>query len=281
MNDGSLPKAPFSLSSEGVALANERLNLVKVPTGFDWNPQPFFFKPSSMKSHLWKHVAIHGVLKYSLRGLLGKAQQQTLFQLYDILARLCAEEVRLSKILALEREVHEVLASMERDFPLSLQVIVVHLLHHLPAFISRFGQFHSFSMYPFERFNSWITKRVLNRRYPESAVVETYRLFEWAHFMELTKQLPDDACITPSGSFLNASIFEDSSVGVEDYQLSQEEPLSVARYYSDVGAVIYSFADISAKATRLKWHIRRLTSERRVKLNSIDSDSDNSYTCNT
>ena len=46
-------------------------------------------------------------------------------------------------------------------------------------------------MYPFEHFNSWITRRVTSRRYPEATVVETYRLSEWAYFMELSGQLPD------------------------------------------------------------------------------------------
>ena len=31
-------------------------------------------------------------------------------------------------------------------------------------------------MYPYERFNSWICKRVLNRAIPEVTVVETYRV---------------------------------------------------------------------------------------------------------
>ena len=33
----------------------------------------------------------------------------------------------------------------------------------------------------------------MNRRYPEATVVETYRLSEWAHFMQLSGELPDGA----------------------------------------------------------------------------------------
>ena len=36
----------------------------------------------------------------------------------------------------------------------------------------------SFWMYPLERFNSWLSQRVLSKRYPESTVLETYKLFE-------------------------------------------------------------------------------------------------------
>ena len=56
-------------------------------------------------------------------------------------------------------------------------------------FLERFGPVYMFWMYPYERFNSWIIRRVLNRRYPESTVVETYRLTEWAHFLELSEEL--------------------------------------------------------------------------------------------
>lgn len=41
-------------------------------------------------------------------------------------------------------------------------------------------------MYQYERFNSWIKRRIHNRRYPEATVIQTYRLSEWAHFMELS-----------------------------------------------------------------------------------------------
>ena len=41
-----------------------------------------------------------------------------------------------------------------------------------------------------ERFNSWISRRVLNRRFPEATVLATYRVFELTHFLELSGQLP-------------------------------------------------------------------------------------------
>ena len=45
-------------------------------------------------------------------------------------------------------------------------------------------------MYPLERFNSWLSQRVLSKCYPESTVLETYRLFEVTTFFQLSKQLP-------------------------------------------------------------------------------------------
>ena len=76
--------------------------------------------------------------------MLGRKQQQSLFQLFDVLTQLCAEQVDMTTIDALESSVHQVLVLIERDFPLSLQVIVFHLLHHLPKYIRRFGPVYNF-----------------------------------------------------------------------------------------------------------------------------------------
>jgi len=219
-----------------------------------------------MKSHQWKQVACHGVLKYCLRGLLANKQQHTLFVLLDTLTRLCAEEISCEEVQDLESEVHEVLSMVERDFPLSLQVIVVHLLHHLPYFIKRFGPVYSFWMYPFERFNSWICRRIMSRRYPEACVVDTYRLSEWAHFMELSKQLPSDADakITPASSLLNTAPMECASPAEGEIVLTKEQLFMIADYYSKHHQVIFTFADLPDTALKLKHHIVRSPTGRLV-----------------
>ena len=123
-----------------------------------------------------KSVLASGILKFCIRGLLGDTQRKTLYEFCDVLSLLVAEGVNVSDLDSLEYRVHRVLSLLERDFPVSLHVIVFHLLHHLPMFIRRFGPTYGFWMYPMERFNSWVSRRVLNRRYPESTVLETYRL---------------------------------------------------------------------------------------------------------
>ena len=124
-----------------------------------------------------------GILKYCIRGLLGPFQRKTIFELCDVMSPLLSEEVCISDFDAVEDRVHRVLSLLERDFPISLHVIVFHLLHHLPMFIHRFGPAYTFWMYPFERFNSWIGRRIHNRRFPEATVVETYRLFEFTVYV--------------------------------------------------------------------------------------------------
>ena len=128
-----------------------------------------------MKSHEWKQVATNGILKFCLRNMLAHNQRHTLFELFDVIKALCTEEIDSMHITdlesrvhkALESRVHKALVLIERDFPLSMQFIVFHLLHHLPMFLRRFGPVYGFWMFPYERFNSWFTRRVTNRRYPE------------------------------------------------------------------------------------------------------------------
>ena len=52
----------------------------------------------------------------------------------------------------------------------------LHLLHHIADGIKEQGPVHSWSMYVYERFNSWICQRAMNRLHPEATVMETYRV---------------------------------------------------------------------------------------------------------
>lgn len=220
----SLPGAPFSLSPEEITLADQRAKNVLVPAEFDWRPREIFRKTTGMKSHEWKQVVTNGVLTFCLRKLLRHSQRHSLFQLFDVITRLCAEDVDSTCISDLECDVHRTLALMERNFPVSLQVIVFHLLHHLPVFLRRFGPVYSFWMYPYERFNGWIARRIHNKRFPESTVIVTYRLSEWASFMQLSGQLPEKSTSTMDQWLPDQQPEDDdslTSVNASDLQLNK------------------------------------------------------------
>lgn len=128
------------------------------------------------------YILSTGILKFCIRGCLGSFQRRTLFELCDVIALVVSESIDLDKFEGLEYRVHRVLALLERDFPVTIHVIMLNLFHHLPKFIHRFGPVHGFWMYPMERLNSWIGQRVTNRRFPEATVLESYRLFELSFF---------------------------------------------------------------------------------------------------
>ena len=187
-----LPPAPFRLTPTEIKSVNQRLLSIRTPHLIDWKQQPFGAK-MHMKSVQWKNLMACGILKYCMRDMLGTLQRKTLIELCDVVSELVSEEIDASQLDTLEYRTNRVLSLVERDFPVSLNVIVFHLLHHLPMFLRRFGPTYTFHMFPFERFNSWITRRVHNRRYPEATVLETYRLFELSAFLSIANLLPQDS----------------------------------------------------------------------------------------
>ncbi len=52
----------------------------------------------------------------------------------------------------------------------------MHLLRHIVDGMKAFGPVYGTWMYAYERFNSWLHRRVLNRRFPEATFMETYRV---------------------------------------------------------------------------------------------------------
>ena len=106
----TLPKAPFSLTRDEISLMDEH---ICVPTGFGWQPRAVFGKSSGIKSHDWKQVATNGILKFCLRNMLGHNQRSTLFEIMDVIADLCAEDIDEMRINRLEFRVHKALVLIE------------------------------------------------------------------------------------------------------------------------------------------------------------------------
>ena len=138
--------------------------------------------------------------------MLGDCQQETLIHFMDVIAALCAPCQKTANMETLKEKVAVALARVERDFPVSLQVInsvedyrkftyslraflkkidlnflssqviTNHILNHLPEGIEKYGPVHSTWMYAYERFNSWLCRRALNRRHPEATILRTYQV---------------------------------------------------------------------------------------------------------
>ena len=200
-----LPDAPFRLTTNEMVIASERSCAIQVPSSVEWRPRPIFGKKcyTGMTSHQWKELVSTHILKYTLRGLLGKKQRETLFFFFDTLSTVCEEAVNMNSLKLLEYNIHKALSLLERDFPVSLHVSVFHLLHHVPTYLAHFGPVYSHWMYPYERFNSWLIRRVHNRRYPEATVLDTFRLLQWAHSLVLMGQLHEEALFEVQSEVIN------------------------------------------------------------------------------
>ena len=64
----------------------------------------------------------HGVIKFCLRGLLPKRQEDTLFLFVDAITSVLAESHNRTELNKLNEDLHTAIALLERDFPVSIQV---------------------------------------------------------------------------------------------------------------------------------------------------------------
>lgn len=99
-----------------------------------------------------------------------------MFFLLATLAKSLSNEFQDCEQKKLISDMNLALSLLERDFPLTMQNITTHMLRHMVEGIDSFGPLHNTWMFPFERLNSWFTRRVLNRQYPESTIMETYQV---------------------------------------------------------------------------------------------------------
>ena len=147
-SENVLPPAPFTLSKCEREIANTRAISILVPAGFDWKPRKLFMQNGVgyIKSIEWEHILTYGILKYCLRDLLGEKQRATLFELCDVISLLTKDATSSVELDPIEYRVHRVLALIERDFPVSLNVISFHLLHH-PCTYADLDQFMNFTCF--------------------------------------------------------------------------------------------------------------------------------------
>ena len=63
-----------------------------------------------------------GILKYCLRGFLGPNQRRVTFQLLDACRKIFSEKQDKEDLVLLLEEINLVLACLERDMPVTIQV---------------------------------------------------------------------------------------------------------------------------------------------------------------
>ena len=77
---------------------------------------------------------------------------------------------------ALIEETNLALALLERDFPIWVANITTHLLRHIPEKIVENGPLYATWMFPYERLNSWMSRRAMNRYNTEQCIMATYQV---------------------------------------------------------------------------------------------------------
>ena len=94
----------------------------------------------------------------------------------SVINRLQSYNIHKSEIEKLKSDGKLAGALMERDFPVSFNVITSHLLLHESETMERMGNMYSRWMYPFERLNSVILRHVKSKKHPEASAIRTIRV---------------------------------------------------------------------------------------------------------
>ncbi|XP_062609392.1 uncharacterized protein LOC134271156 [Saccostrea cucullata] len=185
--EANLTPTPWSLSKEQLKLADARAASVTYSSGYDISPGPHFSKPWTLRTMNSKiQFVTSGALAWCIRVFLPNQQEETLFIIVNLIKRMVSPQLTEEDIPSLQEDVHTGLAMFERDFPLSMQNLVTHLLHHIVDGFSTFGPLYGRWLFPYERANGWITRQCLKKGAEESTVMETYAVYEWCMYMVMS-----------------------------------------------------------------------------------------------
>ena len=117
-----------------------------LPIGFGFKSDSWFTNYKKIhRTSDWLKLGTTGILKFCLRGLLGKRQRLVLFCLLDCLRDIAASvhTAAFFSLDTLESLIHETLAEVELNFPASLHVVMLHLLHHSVVAIQNYCTMYS------------------------------------------------------------------------------------------------------------------------------------------
>ncbi|KAK2355206.1 hypothetical protein QL285_092635 [Trifolium repens] len=114
------------------------------------------------------------LLKVAVRSALPKDVARVLIKLSSYFKVLCFKVIKVEEFESLDAEIALILCELERIFPPSFFVIMVHLSIHLSYEARIAGPVHYRWMYPIERFLLKLKNYVRNRNYPEGSIAEGY-----------------------------------------------------------------------------------------------------------
>ncbi|XP_019628852.1 PREDICTED: uncharacterized protein LOC109473434 [Branchiostoma belcheri] len=180
----------YQLNRQEMAIADERLQSIIVPVGYDFKVRPLFSKPLGMKTIEWILFAIDGILEYAVRGMLPAEQRTTIFRLCATLKALGSPVADMATIADLEKDVHETFSLVERNLPLAIKTLMVHLPHHMAPIIKQYGPLTSLWMMPYERYMQFVLRRMTNKSHPTKSAREAYKVHSLCNILQLAGKMP-------------------------------------------------------------------------------------------
>ncbi|XP_052115489.1 uncharacterized protein LOC107478330 [Arachis duranensis] len=195
LNKTFLPPARFKMSSKEKSDFCCVLKNAKLLEGYGFNisrcVQLEHHKLLGLKSHDY-HILMQDLLiKIAIRRALPKEVVRVLLKFSSYFKTLCSKVIRVDVFEQLDVEIAQILCELERIFPPSFFVLMIHLSMHL-AYEARLGGPVQYRwMYPIERFLLKLKNYVRNKSRPEGSIVERYLV---------------DECLTFCSRYLNDNV---------------------------------------------------------------------------
>ena len=171
-----LTKACFSMTNGEKSIFCGVLKTAKLPDGSSSNISRWVHlderKVSNYKTHD-AHFMLHYLLPIPIKSILPDHVAIPLIRLSSFFYRLCQKVITLEELDCLEVEIIETVNQLERIFPPSFFVIMIHLPIHLVNEVRLGGPVQNRWMYSTEREMGTFKSYIRNRRFPEGCIAET------------------------------------------------------------------------------------------------------------
>ncbi|XP_050281315.1 uncharacterized protein LOC126722213 [Quercus robur] len=192
----TIPAACFHMTSSEIDGFLQVLKDVTVPDGYASNISHRVNmkerKIFGLKSHD-NHILMQQLFPIALRGSLPSHVTRSLIKLACFFREICSKTLTVSDIVTSEADIAVTLCELEKIFPPSFFIVMVHLVMHLAAEAQIGGPVHYRWMYPIERYLSRLKSYVRNKAVPEGFIAEGYIVEECLAFCSrMHKRLIED-----------------------------------------------------------------------------------------
>ncbi|KAL4030872.1 hypothetical protein IC575_009126 [Cucumis melo] len=180
-----IPPACYTLTKKEKRFLLKSLSEMKFPRGYSSNVTNLVSiedsKLNGLKSHDC-HVLLQQLLPIAIRSVLPKHVRYAITRLCLFCNSICNKVIDVTQVEKLQEDIVITLCLLEKYFPPSFFMIMVHLTVHLVREVKLCGPIYLRWMYPFERFMKVIKNAMRNRNRPEGCIVEGYILEEVVEF---------------------------------------------------------------------------------------------------
>ena len=170
-----MPNAPYVLTAEERKAFLTTLKELKFPSNYvgALSSRISEGKLRGLKTHDF-HVLMQHVLPLCLRNICNEKVVGAIICVSRVFRKICSKVVDADQKEQMLQDVAETICTLEKELPLSIFVIMMHLLIHLVEEMFLCGPVQTRWMYPFEQFMKGLKSFVKNKSKSESSMAHGY-----------------------------------------------------------------------------------------------------------